>query len=76
MAGHEHNERLWDIEDVARFLRVSDRTVRRRMEEDGLPHRWIGGKLRFIASEVRAWVLDQPGKAPTADEGGVTEEAA
>ena len=63
MADSERNDSLWGIDDVADFLRISDRSVRRRMKEDGLPHRWIGGKLRFIPDEVSEWVAQQPGAA-------------
>lgn len=59
----ERNNGLWTIGDVAKYLRVSERTVRRRLEEDGLPHRWIGGKLRFLPEEVEVWVGRQPGEA-------------
>lgn len=59
----ERNAGLWEIADVAEYLRVSERTVRRRIKEDGLPHRVIGGKLRFIPDEVGEWVDQLPGMA-------------
>lgn len=63
MADSERNDGgLWEIGDVAEYLRISERSVRRRMKE-GLPHRFIGGKVRFIPSEVGGWVDDQPGQA-------------
>jgi predicted DNA-binding transcriptional regulator AlpA len=51
-------EGLWDVSDVMAFLKVSDTTVRRRVDE-GLPAKRIGGMLRFVPAEVRAWAREQ-----------------
>lgn len=42
-------------EDVARHFGVSDRTVRRWVETTDMPHRRIGGTLRFNLPEVDSW---------------------
>lgn len=42
-------------EDVARHFGVSDRTVRRWVETTDMPHRRIGGTLRFNLTEVDSW---------------------
>jgi excisionase family DNA binding protein len=42
--------------DVADYLRVSQRTVRRWVQEKGLPCHRIGDLVRFRRAEVDAWV--------------------
>lgn len=55
-------ERKWlTISDVATRFGVSRWTVRRWMNERGLPsHRIIGGR-RFLADEVDQWALELSG---------------
>ena len=49
------NERLWDANDVANFLKVSRSWVYQRAEAGLLPHLKVGGLLRFDPGAVRAW---------------------
>lgn len=65
----EFPDRPWTILEVADYLQVSERTVRSRINDSDMPHRYIGGALRFIRSEVDAWVARQPGKNGAADAG-------
>ncbi|MEM3647201.1 MAG: helix-turn-helix domain-containing protein [Thermofilum sp.] len=45
------------LDDAARYLRVSRRTVSRYVREFGLPClRGPGGKLYFKASDIRKWL--------------------
>lgn len=44
------------VEVVARFLKVSTRTVQRYVDEKALPCRRMGGVLRFYLGEVRTWL--------------------
>jgi excisionase family DNA binding protein len=46
---------LWDANDVARYLKVSRSWVYHRAEAGQLPHRRIGGLLRFDADAIRAF---------------------
>lgn len=41
--------------ELAAWLRVSPRTVRRRML-DGMPHKMVGGLVRFDPEEVLEWL--------------------
>jgi excisionase family DNA binding protein len=44
---------LWDVNDVARYLRVSKSWVYHRAEAGLLPYRRIGGLLRFEPERIR-----------------------
>lgn len=46
-------------EDVATRLGVSISWVRKRSADGTLPHRKVGRYLRFIPSEIDAWVEKQ-----------------
>ena len=63
MSEHDNKRRdgLWKLEDVASYLGVHENTVRNRMKDNGLPHSYVGTNLRFVPSEVRAWLDRQPG---------------
>lgn len=61
---------LWTVEDVAQFLGVAPKTVRKWQLAGALPFVKLGGKLvRFRPAAVRAWVDDQAVKPSEADEG-------
>jgi predicted DNA-binding transcriptional regulator AlpA len=58
------DDELWDVHATARFLKRSLSWVYHRAEDGTLPVRRLGGwGLRFIPSEVRAWV-ESGGVAP------------
>ena len=48
-------EPLMTIKEVAEWLRVGERTVRRWVAEEGLPYYRFKKLLRFRASEVEGW---------------------
>lgn len=48
---------LWTTKDLARFLSCSERQVP-RLREDGLPAVRVGGLIRFVPSQVMAWLLE------------------
>jgi excisionase family DNA binding protein len=54
---------LWDVRRAAKYLAKSATWVYREAESGRLPFRRIGRALRFIPSELRAWVQGQPGKS-------------
>ena len=58
------DDELWDVRAAARYLKRSVSWVYHRAEDGTLPVRRLGGwGLRFIPSEVRAWV-ETGGVAP------------
>jgi excisionase family DNA binding protein len=50
---------LWEIADVAEYLKVSIDTVRNDMKLRNLPVKRIGGRLYFRRAEIDAWVDSQ-----------------
>ena len=61
---------IWTARDVADFLKMSERWVRQSSsipdtEPGSIPHFRIGRRARFIADDVRDWVLQA---CPTASE--------
>lgn len=57
-------ESLWDAADVAKFLKVSRSWVYARCDSGELPHKRIGGLLRFNPEKIRAYAQNEP--EPTA----------
>jgi|TARA_R100001224_G_C3968119_1_gene131531 excisionase family DNA binding protein len=50
---------LLDINQVARYLNVSPRTVRRLMKVKNLPHLKVGSKLvRYNKSQIDKWLIN------------------
>jgi predicted DNA-binding transcriptional regulator AlpA len=53
------DDELWDVHSAAKFLRRSVSWVYHRVEDGTLPvKRLAGWGVRFIPSELRAWVQD------------------
>jgi excisionase family DNA binding protein len=48
-----NHDRLWDVNDVARYLGVSKSWVYHRAEAGLLPYRRVGGLLRFEPDRIR-----------------------
>ncbi len=53
--GQLNDDRLWDANDVAKYLKVSRSWVYHRAEAGLLPHLRVGGLLRFDPATVRAF---------------------
>lgn len=51
-------ERLWTTHDAARFLSVSERTLRGWQQGRRIPFLKIGGTIRFVPDEIRKWAVD------------------
>jgi len=49
------DDRLWDAQDVARYLKVSRSWVYHQTEAGVLPHLRVGGLLRFDPETIRAY---------------------
>jgi excisionase family DNA binding protein len=47
---------LMTVVEVARWLRVHQRTVYRLVRQEDLPHVRVGRGLRFTRAEVEAWM--------------------
>lgn len=54
---------LWDASDVASFLKVSRSWVYQHAESGDLPHRRVGGLLRFEPEAIRAYVRGEKPQA-------------
>lgn len=52
-------DELWDVGDVARYLKVSGSTVRERVRAGSIPSKRVGRFIRFIPDDVRQWVESQ-----------------
>lgn len=52
-------ETLLTLEEVARLLKISTRTVRRLIETDKLNAFYVGGRLRFTPSQIESYIKCQ-----------------
>ncbi len=50
-----NHEPLMTVKDVADYLKVSRSWVYQHAASGQLPYRKIGGNLRFLPHEIRAW---------------------
>lgn len=48
-------ERMWTVQDVARFFSLSLSWVYLHVGQGDLPYRRIGGLIRFFPEEVKAY---------------------
>jgi excisionase family DNA binding protein len=64
-------DRLWDANDVARYLKVSRSWVYHRAEAGLLPVQRVGGLLRFAPAAIRAFAVGD-----TTDDSGRPEPRA
>jgi predicted DNA-binding transcriptional regulator AlpA len=56
MATEQLGEALWTVHDVAAFLHVSESWVYTEAAARRLPCRKLRGHVRFVPSEVRAYI--------------------
>jgi excisionase family DNA binding protein len=47
-----------DIAQLAEWLNISERHVRRLVHERRVPFHKVGGRVRFVGAEVCAWLDD------------------
>ena len=50
------DEGLWDVKDVAKFLKRSERWVYGQLSDNAIPHVRLGVAPRFLPDKIRAWV--------------------
>ena len=53
---HESRPKLWNVEDVAAFLRVRSKAVYRLVEAGDLPHLKIGRRVRFEPAAIERFI--------------------
>jgi len=59
MTDETRNDGLWGYDEVAEYLGISPKTVRKWANERRLPLVKIGALNRFRPDDIRAWVADQ-----------------
>lgn len=67
MEVEKKREKLLDVIGAAEYLGMSVRWVYGATASGLLPCRKVGRKLRFLPSELEAWVTRQPGTPSEAD---------
>lgn len=69
LAAEAAGQALWTIDEVAGFLGVAPKTVRKWQHAGTLPFVKLGGKLvRFQPHEIRNWVSEHVVASRTANE--------
>jgi len=53
---YDTTEACLDIAELGAWLRVTERHVRRLVAERRVPFHKIGGRVRFVPAEIRAWL--------------------
>jgi excisionase family DNA binding protein len=65
------NDDVMTVNEVAKYLKVNERTIYRLAASSGLPAFKVGNSWRFKHSELEAWIKSQQGeKRDTGSEGG------
>ena len=55
----QSTEMVWTVREAARRLKVSDRTLRKRVRQGVIPHIRLGGKILFPVAALEAWLANQ-----------------
>lgn len=53
------NPLILDIRDAAHLLRISERTIRRLVQRDAIPHFRAGQQIRFVRAELMSWAINR-----------------
>ena len=56
---------MWDVQDVARHLKISKATVRSYVLNSTIPYHKVGRLVRFRRAEIDVWVEQQRDAQPT-----------
>jgi excisionase family DNA binding protein len=59
------------LDETARYLRLSKRTVRKLAKQGRLPGREIEGDWRFLKAALENWLRGQDGRATLLEQAGV-----
>jgi excisionase family DNA binding protein len=57
------DDTLWDYEQVASYLQLSERWVQQKVVERSIPFVRLGTRTRFVPDEIRLWVVQQQTRA-------------
>jgi excisionase family DNA binding protein len=63
MAAEIDSTELWDVHDVARYLRCDVSYIYRLARKRGFPRRKVGRLARYDPGEVRAWFRKESGES-------------
>jgi len=55
----QSDERLWTIEDVAKYCCVKTSVVRYWLQNSAIPHIRLGKHRRFDPDDIKHWVMQQ-----------------
>ena len=55
----EAKEKLLTLDDLAKFLNISRRTVYRLLKASDLPAYRVGGHMRFRRDDIEKWLDNQ-----------------
>lgn len=50
---------IFDVAEASLFLKVSDKTIRKMIKEDGLPHFWQRGQIFFRQIALERWIVQR-----------------
>ena len=64
----QNDESMWEVGDVATYLKVSENTIRAWVFNDSIPFHKVGRLVRFRREEIDTWV--SAGREPKVDEAG------
>lgn len=53
------NPLILDIPEAAQLLRISERTIRRLVQRDAIPHFRAGQQIRFVRAELMSWAINR-----------------
>ncbi len=54
-------EKLWTVEDLSKYLKVSEKTIYDWVHKKFIPYQKINRLLRFRHSEIEKWLSNQGG---------------
>lgn len=63
-----HDESYLMVDELAKEVRVSPRTIRRWLAETDIPHRRVGTVIRFRLTEVDEWMQGRGKDEPVDDD--------
>ncbi|MFH1130552.1 MAG: helix-turn-helix domain-containing protein [Pseudomonadota bacterium] len=49
--------------EVAKYLKLTERTIYRLVQEGGIPAFKVGGSWRFVQAEIDSWIRSQSKKS-------------
>lgn len=67
----EQNGNAWmlSVKEAAALLNVSEKTVRKLMEQDDLPHAYFGRVIRIPRIGLERWMYEKAGIGDTPSQG-------